>query len=34
MQRIYVPTASVDWYKRDNGWKSYASQIIGYDFEE
>ena len=31
---IYVPTASVEAYKSAKGWKSYASVILGYDFEE
>ena len=31
--RIYVPTASVDAYKTASYWSSYASRIIGYNFE-
>ena len=31
-RRIYVPTASVDAYKAAEGWSSFASTIIGYDF--
>lgn len=30
---IYVPRESLDVYKSANGWKEYASQIEGYDFE-
>lgn len=30
---IYVPTESVDAYKRARGWKEYADRIVGYDFE-
>ena len=30
--KIYVPTKSVNAYKRANGWKEYADQIVGYDF--
>ena len=30
---IYVPTESVDAYKRAPGWYTYANQIVGYDFE-
>ena len=29
---IYVPMASVDAYKAADGWRSYASRIVGYDF--
>lgn len=31
--KIYVPTAAIDTYKSAAGWKEYASQIEGYDFE-
>lgn len=31
-QKIYVPTASVDAYKKASNWSSYASKIVGYDF--
>ena len=31
-RRIYVPTASVDAYKAAEGWSSFASTIIGYEF--
>lgn len=31
-RKIYVPTASVDAYKKAAGWSSYASSIYGYDF--
>lgn len=30
---IYVPSESVDAYKSADGWKSYATKIVGYDFE-
>lgn len=30
--RIYVPTNSVETYKAAEGWKNYASKIVGYDF--
>ncbi len=30
--KIYVPEASVEWYKADKNWKDYASSIVGYDF--
>ena len=29
---IYVPSASVEAYKRASGWSEYASHIFGYDF--
>ena len=32
-RKIYVPMASVDVYKAAAGWKTYASQIEGYEFE-
>ncbi len=32
-RKIYVPTESVDAYKTANGWKEYADDIVGYDFE-
>lgn len=32
--KIYVPTASVEAYKSAPKWSEYASNIIGYDFEE
>ena len=31
--KIYVPRASVNAYKRVEGWCDYASRIEGYDFE-
>ena len=31
-RKIYVPMESVTKYKSANGWSTYASQIIGYDF--
>ena len=31
--RIYVPAESVEAYKAASGWKTYASQIEGYEFE-
>ncbi len=30
---IYVPTASVESYKRAAGWSNYASRIQGYEFD-
>ena len=30
---IYVPRASVNRYKAVSGWRNYASQIVGYDFD-
>jgi len=30
--KIYVPRASVNAYKQASYWRSYASQIFGYDF--
>ena len=30
--KIYVPTESVDAYKSADGWSTYASYIVGYDF--
>ena len=30
---IYVPQESLTKYRTANGWKNYASQIVGYDFE-
>lgn len=32
-RKIYVPAESVDAYKTANGWKDYADNIVGYDFE-
>ncbi|MBR4028662.1 MAG: leucine-rich repeat protein [Alistipes sp.] len=32
-RKIYVPMESVEAYKSASGWKDYASDIIGYDFE-
>ena len=32
-RNIYVPTLSVNTYKEADGWKDYADQIVGYDFE-
>lgn len=31
--KIYVPTESVEAYKTAKYWNSYASSIVGYDFE-
>jgi hypothetical protein len=31
--KIYVPTESVDAYKRAKYWSDWASAIVGYDFE-
>ena len=31
-RKIYVPTESVDAYKSADGWSTYASYIVGYDF--
>ena len=31
-RKIYVPTGSVEAYKSAEGWSSYASDIVGYDF--
>lgn len=31
-RKIYVPTISVEAYKTADGWKNYASDIVGYDF--
>lgn len=30
--KIYVPAGSEETYKKADGWKKYASQIVGYDF--
>lgn len=30
---IYVPQESLTKYRTANGWKNYASHIVGYDFE-
>ena len=32
--KLYVPKESVDAYKTASGWKIYASNIVGYDFEK
>lgn len=32
-KKIYVPTASVEAYKKASNWSSYSKQIYGYDFE-
>jgi len=33
LPKVYVPTKSVNAYKRAKGWKEYyADQIVGYDF--
>ena len=32
--KIYVPTASVNAYESVYDWRSYASKIRGYDFNE
>lgn len=29
---FYVPRESVEEYKAADGWKTYANQIVGYDF--
>ena len=31
-RKIYVPTESVDAYKKADGWSWYADDIVGYDF--
>ena len=31
--KIYVPQNSVALYKSANGWKDYASKIVGCDFK-
>lgn len=31
--KIYVPTTSVELYKEAKGWKKYAKQITGYNFQ-
>ena len=31
-KKIYVPTSSVDAYKKAQNWSSYSSMIVGYDF--
>ena len=31
-RKIYVPTKSVDAYKRTSYWSDYESYIYGYDF--
>ena len=31
--RIYVPNESVYKYRTAQGWRGYASKIVGYDFE-
>jgi hypothetical protein len=32
-RKIYVPAESVEAYKSAEGWSDYASDIVGYDFE-
>jgi hypothetical protein len=32
LESIYVPTASVDAYKDNDGWIRYSDIIFGYDF--
>ena len=32
-RKIYVPAKSVQTYKAAKGWKNYAADIVGYDFE-
>ena len=32
-RKIYVPRESVKAYKSAEGWKEYAEDIVGYDFE-
>ena len=31
-REIYVPMESVEAYKSAEGWKNYASDIVGYNF--
>jgi hypothetical protein len=31
-RKIYVPKASVNTYKKASGWKTYADDIVGYNF--
>ena len=31
-RKIYVPRGSVEAYKKAEGWKEYADDIVGYDF--
>ena len=31
-RKIYVPTEAVEAYKAADGWKNYASKIVGYNF--
>ena len=31
-RKIYVPRASIKEYKRADGWRDYASDIVGHDF--
>lgn len=33
-RKIYVPAESVEAYKAADGWKEYADDIVGYDFEQ
>ena len=33
IEKIYVPMDSVEAYKASSSWKTYASQIEGYEFE-
>ena len=32
-RKIYVPNESVEAYKAAYGWRDYADDIVGYDFE-
>ena len=32
--QLYVPVASVEFYKTAAGWSAYADAIVGYDFEK
>ena len=32
-RKIYVPTESVNAYKKASYWREYADYIVGYDFE-
>lgn len=32
--QLYVPMASVEFYKTAAGWSAYADAIVGYDFEK
>ena len=32
--KVYVPAESVEAYKAEKGWSSYADAIVGYNFGE